>query len=246
MGKEHTIRVRIDDVEAEALNALEKKYNVTKSQIIREGIKNFESIRENRIYPLRINRVLEALGKEYTIDSCGILGNDILLGKGLRIDLHADYSLSEPKHIEYGNCRIIMKGNKIHIEGGFLDDINKGLLLLHKSRKKGGGSMSYFSISDDNDNVKSYVLTSYEIETQDNNVLVSFNSVNYNVTYKLRPDARFKTVESIKIFLKKLLAKVISASYTLKISEFSQRMYVTIGYETDNEYVSEQFTGSKY
>ena len=125
MGKEQIIRVRVDEAELAALNILEKKYNMTKSQIIREGIKNYESMRENRMYPLRINEVLESLGKEYSVDSCGILGDDILLGKGLWIDLHADYSVPEPKRMEFGMCSVTMKGNKIHVEGGFIEDIKR-------------------------------------------------------------------------------------------------------------------------
>lgn len=245
MGKERIIRVRVDETEAESLNVLEKKYKVTKSQIIREGINSFGSMREKRMYPLRINKVLEVLGKEYTVDSCGIIGDDIILGKGLWIDLYADYSVSKPKRIECGNCCITMKGNKIRVEGGFLEDIKKGLMILHKNRRKGGLGMSYFNIYDENDNVSSYVLTSYEIRKQEDNVLVSFNSINYSVTYELRPDTRFKDVDIIKDFLEKLLDKVVAAGYTLQISEYFVRMYVTIGYETDDEYKSGQFTASK-
>ncbi len=245
MLKERIIRVRVDETEAETLNALEKKYNMTKSQIIREGINSFEAMREKRIYPLRINKVLEALGKEYTVDSCGIIGDDIILGKGLWIDLHADYSVAKPKRIECGNCCITMKGNKIRVEGGFLEDIKKGLLIFHKNRRKGGLGMSYFSISDENDSVNSYILTSYKIAKQKDKVLVSFNSVDYCVTYELRPDTRFKNVDIIHDFVENILDKVVATGYTLKISEYLVRMYVTIGYETDDEYESGQFTASK-
>lgn len=245
MGKEKVIRVRIDESEDKVLSDLEKKYNVTKSQIVREGIANYDSLQKEMLYPLRVQKVLESLGKSYVIDSCGIIGDDILLGKGVWIDLHADYFIPERKCIQYGNCHLTMKGNEIHIEGGYLEEIRKCLMILQRERRKGGIGMSYFNISDENDNVNSYILVSYELNRQEESVIVKFNSMNFSVAYELRPDVRFKTVDDIKNYLDQLLEKVVSEGYTLKISEYFTRMYIMIGYETDDEYKSGQFTASK-
>lgn len=94
-----------------------------------------------------------------------------------------------------------MKGNKIHIEGGYLEEIRKCLMILQRERRKGGIGMSYFNISDENDNVNSYILVSYELNRQEESVIVKFNSMNFSVAYELRPDVRFKTVDDIKNYL---------------------------------------------
>lgn len=245
MGKEKVIRVRIDESEEKVLSDLEKKYNVTKSQILREGIANYESLHKEMLYPLRIQQVVESLGKNYAVDSCGIIGDDILLGKGIWLDLHADYFIPKRKCIQYGECHLIMKDNEIHIEGGYLEEIRKCLMILQAERRKGGVGMSYFKIEDENKNINSYVLFSYELNIQEKSVLLKLNSMEFSVAYELRPDDRFKTVDDIKNYLEQLLEKVVSEGYTLKISEYFVRMYVVIGYETEVEYNREQFTASK-
>ena len=106
--------------------------------------------------------------------------------------------------------------------------------------------MSHFNISDDNDNEKSYILISYKITKQKDCVLVKLDSNNYSITYELRPDVRFNTVDKIKNFIEKLLSKVVTNEYTLEISEYFERMYVIIGYETDEESEEGQFTVLKH
>ena len=136
MGKEKVIRVRIGEEEEKQLYDLEERYNVTKSQIVREGISNYESMHESRMYPLRLQEVLKSVGKDYIVDSCGIVGDDILLGKGVWINLHAKYSIPKRKFIQYGDCQLTMKGNLIHIEGGYLEDIRKCLMILSRERDR--------------------------------------------------------------------------------------------------------------
>lgn len=245
MGKELIIRVRVDEAEAEMLNALEKKYNLTKSQIIRQGIADYEAIREKKLYPLNLNGILGNLSEEYTIDSCGIIDNDILLGKGVWMDLHTDWWISPQKRVEIGNSCLTIKGNQIHIEGGFINDINKILMLLHMSRKE-GGNMSYIKINDDEDKVICSVLVSYEIKIDGQVVFVTLNSVNESIIYELRPDTNIKTVEDIKNYLEKILMEVVDSGYTLEISEYLERMYVTFGYRNKIKTESRQFTALKH
>lgn len=246
MVKEKVIRVRIGEEEEKRLDELEKKYHLTKSQIVREGIANYESMHESRLYPLKVQEVLKSVGKDYIVDSCGIVEDDILLGKGVWIDLQANYFIPRQKCIQYGDCQLTMKDNLIHVEGGYLEDISKCLMILHRERKRGGVGMNFFSISDENDNVKSYLLVSYEIKKLEDCVEVEFHSIDYSVVYDLRPDTRFKTVDEIRSYLDKLLETIVTAGYMLKIDEYLVRKYVMIGYETDDEYVSGQFTASKH
>lgn len=101
--------------------------------------------------------------------------------------------------------------------------------------------MSYFNISDDNDNEKSYILTSYKITKQKDCVLVKLDSNNYSITYELRPDVRFNTVDKIKNFIEKLLSKVVTNEYTLEISEYFERMYVIICHASNYNSLLPQF-----
>lgn len=72
MGKEIIIRVRIDEADSFVLNNLEKKYGMTKSQILRESIENFEAVRENKMYPLRMNKLTEPFGDSYKLKAKSI------------------------------------------------------------------------------------------------------------------------------------------------------------------------------
>ena len=65
------------------------------------------------------------------------------------------------------------------------------------------------------------------------------------MVYELRPDTRFRTVDSIKSYLENVMDQVISRGYLLKISEYFSRTYVMIGYETDCDLEYGQFTASK-
>lgn len=246
MGKEIMLRVRIDELEDQKLEKLKQKYNImTKSQIIREAILNYETILENRVFTMDIQRILKGFGSEYSIEDYGVIDNDILLGKGIWVKLSAKYSVVKRKCITYGKCKLIMEDDKISIEGGYFNDIIKCLKILHKERVKGGAAMNYFSISDKNENVKSYAMISYEITKRENCVSVKLNSQDFSAMYELRPDERFKSIEEIKNYVEKLFSKIIEAGYILKISEYPERMYVYLGYETDEEYVSGQFTGER-
>ena len=66
-----------------------------------------------------------------------------------------------------------------------------------------------------------------------------------SVTYELRPDMRFETVDAICSSLQNKLTKAVASGYTVKISEYFARMYVMIGYETEDEFEMDQFTASK-
>lgn len=105
--------------------------------------------------------------------------------------------------------------------------------------------MSRFEILDENNNVTSYELVSYEISRKKDRVIVKIISVDFNTTYELRPDRVVETVDDIEKFLGELLKKVTTTRDVLRISECFTRMYVTIGYENDDEYVYKRFTASK-
>ena len=105
--------------------------------------------------------------------------------------------------------------------------------------------MSYFTISDENDNVKLYTLDSYEIDLQEESVFVRFYSKNITIGYELRPDMRFRTCDSISEYMENLLKFIVSDGHILKIIEYFARCYVIIGYETDDEFHMGQFTAKK-
>ena len=102
-----------------------------------------------------------------------------------------------------------------------------------------------FNITDDNGNIKMYELVSYDINKQVGSVVLKLNSSNFSVSYELRPDERFTTIDNIENYLNELFDKAIALGCTLNVSEYFARMYLMIGYETDEEYVSGQFTASK-
>lgn len=105
--------------------------------------------------------------------------------------------------------------------------------------------MVYFAISDENDNTLSYILNSYKIEVNEENVVLELKALDFSVVYELRPDTRFRTVDSIKSYLENVMDQVISRGYLLKISEYFSRTYVMIGYETNCDLECGQFTASK-
>lgn len=80
---------------------------------------------------------------------------------------------------------------------------------------------------------------------KENTVIVKFSSMKNSVTYKLRPDMRFQSVTSICSSLENKLTKAVGSGYMVKISEDFERMYVMIGYETEDEFEMDQFTASK-
>lgn len=105
--------------------------------------------------------------------------------------------------------------------------------------------MCYLEILDDNGNVKSYHLNSYEIIKEEESIIVKFDTGNVELIYELCPDTCFPSIEDIKEYLKSILETVVSDKYTLRISEFLARKYVSIGYEVDEEYIMKRFSVSK-
>ena len=79
--------------------------------------------------------------------------------------------------------------------------------------------MIYFTILKENGNIQSHVLISYEINIQEEQVIVTFTSTNFDVEYKLCPNARFKTVVALKDYLGKILENSVDKGCTVKITE---------------------------
>lgn len=245
MGKEIIIRVRIDEADNFVLNSLEKKYGMTKSQILRESIGNFEAVRENKMYPLKMNKLTETFGDTYKLKAYGVVDADIILGKGFWAELEADYHIRRDESVRFGSSILEMHDNLLRIKGGSLAEMQTCLKILNNKRRKGGLGMSYFSIEGEDDTIKTFVLISYEVTPKEEAVIVKFSSVENSVTYELRPDMRFGSVDAIYSSLQNKLTKAIASGYTVKISEDFARMYVMIGYETEDEFEMDQFTASK-
>ena len=102
--------------------------------------------------------------------------------------------------------------------------------------------MIELKIIDDDENSKLYNLSSYDIKTENDIVIVKFNCDDCSFIYKLIPDENFNNVDSINNYLGSLLYKIYTNNYILEIIEFLERMYVDIGYETLDEYECEQFS----
>ena len=245
MGKEIIIRVRIDEADSFVLNNLEKKYGMTKSQILRESIENFEAVRENKMYPLRMNKLTETFGDSYKLKAYGVVDADILLGKGFWAELEANYHIKRDEIVRFGSSILEMHDNLLRIKGGSLAEMQTCLKILNNKRRKGGLGMSYYSIEGEDDTIKTFVLVSYEVTPKEETVIVKFSSMENSVTYELRPDMRFETVDAICSSLQNKLTKAVASGYTVKISEYFARMYVMIGYETEDEFEMDQFTASK-
>ena len=227
------------------MNNLEKKYGMTKSQILRESIENFEAVRENKMYPLRMNKLTEAFGDSYKLKAYGVVDNDILSGKGFWAELEADYHAKSDETVRFGSSILEMHDNLLRIEGGSLAEMQTCLKILNNKRRKGGLGMSYYSIKGEDDAIKTFVLVSYEVTPKKNTVIVKFSSMKDSVTYELRPDEQFKSVDTICSSLNNKLTKAVASGYTVKISEDFERMYVMIGYETEDEFEMDRFTASK-
>ena len=105
--------------------------------------------------------------------------------------------------------------------------------------------MSYFCIKDEEGNDTSYLLVSYGIKVNGENVAFELKSDDFSVSYELRPDTRFSTVDIIKSYLEGILEQVKTNGYVLNVSEYFSRMYVMIGYETSSVFEMRQFTASK-
>lgn len=245
MGKEITIRVRIDEMDSFIINNLEKKYGMTKSQILREGIENFEAVREDKMYPLRMNKLTEGFGDIYKLKAYGVVDDDILLGKGFWAELKADYHIKREEVVQFGSSILEMHDDLLNVKGGSLADMQMCLTILNNKRRKGGLGMSYYSIQGEDDTIKTFVLASYEITPKEDVVIVKFSSMKDSVTYELRPDMCFGSVDTICSSLKNKLAKAVDSGYTIQISEDFERMYVMIGYETEDEFEMDRFTASK-
>lgn len=245
MRKEITIRVRIDETDNYVLNTLEKKYGMTKSQILRESIENFEAVRENRMYPLRMNKLTETFGDIYKLKAYGVVDADILSGKGFWAELEADYHMKRDEIVQFGSSILKMHDNLLRIKGGSLAEMQTCLKILNYKRRKGGLGMSYYSIEGKDNTIETFILVSYKVTQKEDIVIVNFSSMENSVTYELRPDTRFKSVDDIYNSLMNKLKKIVASGYTIKISEYFERMYVTIGYETEDEFEMDQFTASK-
>lgn len=111
--------------------------------------------------------------------------------------------------------------------------------------RKKAANMSYFAITDENQNIKSYSLDSYEIIPQKESIIVKFHSGNITRGYELQSDMRFRTCDVISEYIENLLNTIVSTGHTLKIIEYFTRCYVMIGYETDEDFHMEQFTARK-
>ena len=105
--------------------------------------------------------------------------------------------------------------------------------------------MSYFCIEDEEGNDTSYLLVSCGIKVNGKNVVFELKSDDFSVSYELRPETRFSTVDSIKSYLEGILEQVKTKGYVLNVSEYFSRMYVMIGYETSSDFEMGQFTASK-
>lgn len=111
--------------------------------------------------------------------------------------------------------------------------------------RKKDANMSYFTVTDENQNIKSYTLDSYEIIPEKESIIVKFHSGNITIGYELQSDMRFRTCDIIYEYMENLLNTIVSTGHTLKIIEYFARCYVTIGYETDEDFHMKQFTARK-
>jgi len=89
-------------------------------------------------------------------------------------------------------------------------------------------------------------LESYEINSQEESVLVRFHSTNLTIGYELHPDKCYQTSGAISEYMENLLKVIVSTGNILKITEYLERCYVMIGYETDDEFHMERFTAKNY
>ena len=134
-NKEKIIRVRIDDYTDEKLRMLEEQYQISRSEIVRRSISMFQNGAVNKMFGTDIVEMLIPFGEAYNAINFGIVGDNYLLGKGFWIDLKANFLIGLTNGFKYGATEISFKGYDVHVEGGFLNDIQNALAILYSSHR---------------------------------------------------------------------------------------------------------------
>lgn len=101
-------------------------------------------------------------------------------------------------------------------------------------------------IKDDNNNVTNYQVDDVDIIEQGDDVIFQFVAKTSIIGYKLHTDSNFKEVSYIKNYLDEVIKEVKEYQYALKITEFLERQYVSIGYDENDEFNMKRFTASKF
>ena len=134
--KEKILRVRIDDYTDEKLKTLEADYGLTRSEIVRRSLDIFETGKINDLFGVDMLKMLLPFKGAYNLKDFGIVGNDYLRGKGFWLILTTNFQIGLTKGFEYGGTQIKFNGNTVKVNGGFLNDIQKGLEILYSSKRE--------------------------------------------------------------------------------------------------------------
>lgn len=101
--------------------------------------------------------------------------------------------------------------------------------------------MAYFEIESGNDK-NTYQLISYHITVNERGVFFTVKSLQYERSYILMADEVFKTNALISDRLDNILEYIAQNNYILKINEYFERCYVSIGYDTGIDFDMPRFT----
>lgn len=134
-NKDKILRVRIDDYTDEKLHSLEEQYQISRSEIVRRSISMFQSGAVNKMFGVDIVKMLIPFNGAYDAWDFGIVDDNYLSGKGFWIDLKANFKIGLTKGFKYGATEVSFNESDVHVEGGFLNDIQNALAILYSSNR---------------------------------------------------------------------------------------------------------------
>lgn len=133
-NKDKILRVRIDDYTDEQLLLLEKRYEISRSEIVRRCISMFQNGTVNKLFGVDILEIFLPFEGAYDVIDHGIVENNYLSGKGFWLNLKANFRIGLAHGFTHGATTIDFKGNSVYVNGGFLNDIQSALAILYSSR----------------------------------------------------------------------------------------------------------------
>ena len=136
MEKDKILKVRIDDYTDKRLSDLEKKYGLTRSEIVRRSIGAYDADLLHSLFVTDMMDLVLSFGGAYTLENFGIAGKNYLEGNGFWIVVKANFKVTLTSGFTYGAIKVSITDNSVHIDRGFLQDIHNILSMIYSSAVK--------------------------------------------------------------------------------------------------------------
>lgn len=136
MIKNQTVQVRLDEYTNNKLRALENKYNLSKSEIIRKSIAMFENGTINDLFGVDIAEMLLPFDGNFSLLDFGMAGNSWLDGDGFWLKLSSKIPI-QISSFKYGSIDVTIDSerNTVYIPKGFLNDIQNILSIIIRASR---------------------------------------------------------------------------------------------------------------